>query len=172
VKEMPKAKTKPKTKAATKKKGQKSYETGVNLENRVAKWLSSQFGYNCAKRDLARGKISKRPYEVDIHGIKEELFGLSKTHLWVECKAYTVKRTHVTKLVESARDVKELNEEHDDIQKWSPSILMLASNHGFDVDAVGLADKYKIYCVNAGTTFGFAGKRNRADFENKESSKY
>jgi hypothetical protein len=163
---LPKAKTKGKT------KGQESYETGVNLENRVAKWLTSQFGYNCVKRDLARGKISKRPYEVDIHGIKEELFGVFKTHLWVECKAYTVKRAHITKLVESARDVKDLYEEHDDIQKWSPSMLMLASNHGFDVDAFGLANKYKIYCVNAGKTFEFAGKMNREDFENKEGSRY
>ena len=163
---MPKAKTKGKP------RGQKSHETGVNLENRVARWLTSQFGYNCAKRDLARGKISKRPYEVDIHGIKEEFFGISKTHLWVECKAYVVKRAHITKLVESARDVKDLNEEHDDIQKWSPSMLMLASNHGFDVDALGLANKYKIYCVNAGKTFEFAGKMNREDFENKEGSKY
>ena len=121
---------------------------------------------------MARGKISKRPYEVDIHGIKEELFGVFKTHLWVECKAYVVKRAHITKLVESARDVTDLNEEHDDIQKWSPSMLMLASNHGFDVDALGLADKYKIYCVNAGKTFEFAGKMKREDFENKEGSKY
>lgn len=52
---------------------------------------------------------------------------------WGECKAYTVKRAHVTKLVESVRNVKELNEENDDVQKWSPNMLMLASNHGFDV---------------------------------------
>lgn len=153
-----------------KKKGQKSYEIGVNLENRVAKWLTSQFKYQCKKRDLAKGKISKRPYEVDIHGIKEELFGVLKTHLWVECKAYKVKRTHITKLVEAARDVKDAHE--DGIEEWSPSMLMLVSNVGFDVDAVGLADKYKIYCVNAGKVFDFIGKMKRNNFEEKEKSEF
>ena len=158
-------------KAKAKERGKKAYETGAKLENRVVRWLKSQFGYKCKKRELARGKISKRPYEVDIHGIKEELFGVFKTHLWVECKAYTVKRTHVTKLVESARDVKDLDEESD-IQKWSPSMLMLVSNKGFDVDAIGMADKYRIYCVKAGRTFEFVGKRNRENFEDKEGSNY
>jgi hypothetical protein len=167
---MPKAKAKVKSKPTRKTKGQKSYETGVKLENRVARWLKSQFGYKCKKRDLARGKISKRPYEVDIHAIKEELFGVFKTHLWVECKAYAVKRTHVTKLVESARDVRDAYD--DDIEKWSPSMLMLVSNKGFDIDALGMANRYKIYCVNAGKTFNFVGRRERDDFEEKEESNY
>jgi hypothetical protein len=118
------------------------------------------------KGGIWRGKISKRPYEVDIHGIKEELFGVIKTHLWVECKAYKVKRTHVTKHVETARDVK--NAYEDDIEKWSPS--MLVSNIGFDIDAVGLADKYKIYCVNAEKVFAFVGKMKRNNLEDKEKS--
>ena len=167
---MPKAKAKVKSKPISKTRGQKSYEIGVKLENRVAQWLKSQFGYKCKKRDLARGKISKRPYEVDIHAIKEELFGVFKTHLWVECKAYTVKRTHVTKLVESARDVKDAF--NDNIEKWSPSMLMLVSNKGFDIDALGIANKYKIYCVNAGKTFDFVSKRKREHLEDKEESNY
>jgi len=64
-----------------KKRGKKAYETGAKLEDRVARWLKSQFGYECKKRDLARGGISKRPYEVDIHGIKNELLGILKTHI-------------------------------------------------------------------------------------------
>jgi hypothetical protein len=157
-------------KTSSKKRGKEAYETGVKLENRVAKWLKTQFGYKCKKRDLARGKISKRPYEVDIHGIKEEVFGVFKTHLWVECKAYNVKRTHVTKLVESARDVKDANDV--DIEKWSPSMLMLVSNHGFDIDALGLANKYHIYSVKVGKSFEFIGKMSRENFEEKEESKY
>lgn len=160
----------PKAKSQTRKRGREAHDIGIDLENRVAKWLTSQFGYKCKRRDLARGKISKRPYEVDIHGIKEELFGVIKTHSWVECKAYKVKRTHVTKLVETARDVK--NAYEDDIEKWSPSMLMLVSNIGFDIDAFGLADKYKIYCVNAGKVFAFVGKMKRNNFEDKEKSEY
>ena len=115
--------------------------------------------------------ISKRPYEVDIHGIKTELF-VFKTHLWVESKAYKIKRTHVTKLVESARDVRDAHEERG-IEDWHPNILMLASNKGFDVDAIGMADKYRIYCVKAGErSFQFVGRMDRQDFEDGENSNY
>jgi len=153
-----------------KKKGQRAYQKGANLENRAARWLKAQFGYKYKKRDLARGSISKRPYEVDIHGIKEELFGLLKTHLWVEAKAYKIKRTHVTKLVESARDVKDAFDE--EIETWSPNILMLVSSKGFDVDAIGLADKYRIYCIEAGKNFKFVGKMDRENFEDRGKTEY
>jgi len=154
----------------SKRKGQKAYEKGASLEKRIARWLKTQFGYKSKNRDLARGKISKRPYEVDVHGIKEELFGVFKTHLWIEAKAYKIKRTHVTKLVESARDVKDAYD--GGIEKWSPNMLMLVSDEGFDVDALGLANKYHIYCVEAGTSFQFVGKMNRGNFEDKEKSEY
>jgi hypothetical protein len=162
-----------KTPTTKKKKGRgrRAYETGAKLEKRVARWLRSRFGYKCKKNELVRGKISKRPYEVDIHGIKEEIFGLFKTHLWVECKAYKIKRTQVTKLVESARDVRDLDEESD-IQKWSANMLMLVSNKGFDVDAIGMANKYKIYCVKAGRTFEFVSKRSKEHFVDQEGSNY
>jgi len=152
----------------TEKRGKKAYERGAELEKRVARWLKSQFGYECKKRELMRGKVTKRPHEVDIHARKEGWF--STTHLWVECKAYKIKRTHVTKLVESARDVKDAY--NDDIEKWCADMLMLVSNKGFDVDAIGMANKYYIYCVNAGRTFAFVGKMDREDFENKETSEY
>lgn len=67
---------------------------------------------------------------------------MSRTDVWVEAKAYKIKRTHVTKLVESARDVKDAAEEG--IESWYPGMLMLVSNRGFDVDAIGMADKYGI----------------------------
>jgi len=154
-----------------KKRGVKAYEKGVELEDRVAQWLKTQFGYECKKRDLARGKISKRPYEVDIHTMKKGLLGFGRTDVWVECKAYKIKRTHVTKLVESVRDVKDAAEE--EIEDWYPDMLMLVSNKGFDVDAIGLADKYGIYCVKAEKrTFEFVGKMTREDFEEKEQSGY
>ena len=164
--------SKAKPKVSIKNRGQKSYEKGVGLENRVAKWLKSQFGYKCIMRDLARGKISKRPYEVDVHGIKEEVFGVFKTHLWVECKAYRVKRVQITKLVESAKDVKDLNNQGNGLQKWSPAMLMFVSSEGFDIDAIGMANKYKIYCVHASKNFNFVGKKNRENFENKDASSF
>ena len=162
--------SKVKTKDVAKTKAQKSYEKGLDLEKRVDKWLKTQFDYKCTMRDLARGKVCKRPYEIDVHGIKEEVFGVFKTHLWVECKAYRINRVQVTKLIESAKDVKDLNNQGSGLQKWSPAMLMLVSGEGFDIDAIAMADKYKIYCVHASKNFEFVGKKNRANFENKESS--
>lgn len=169
---MPKAKTTSKVKSIEKSKGEKSYEKGINLEKRTAKWLASQFDYEYTLRDFARGKFSKRPYEVDIHGIKKELLGLSKTHLWVECKAFKVKRVQVHKLVESAKDVKDLNGQGDGLQKWSPNMLMFVSSEGFDTDAIGMANKYRIYCVHASNTFHFVGKKTRQNFEEKQESSF
>ncbi len=115
-----------------------------------------------------RGKISKRPYDVDVYGVSGSLF---KKHLWVECKAFKIKRVNVTKLVECARDVKDLNEHDGGLQKWSPNLLMLVSSVGFDVDAIGMADKYDIYCVHAKlSSFEFVGKKTREDFDDKDES--
>lgn len=155
--------------AKTQKRGKKAYESGLNLEKRVARWLKSQFDWTSVKtRELMRGKISKRPYEVDIHAQKKGWGG--QNDLWVESKAYRIKRTHVTKLVESARDVKDAVE--DEIEEWYPDMLMLVSNKGFDVDAIGMANKYDIYCVKAGKSFEFVGDMDREDFESKEESEY
>lgn len=157
--------------AKAKERGKKAYETGAELEKRVASWLKTQFGYECERRELARGLIAKRPYEVDIHALKKGFLGFGKKNIWVECKPYKIKRTHVTKLVESARDVRDAVEK--EIEEWYPDILMLVSNRGFDVDAIGMADKHGIYCVKAGRrTFEFGGKRNRENFEDKEESNY
>jgi len=154
-----------------KKKGRKAYEKGTKLESRVASWLQSQFGYKCIKRELARGLITKRPYEVDIHASKKVFLGFGGRDVWAESKAYKIKRTHVTKLVESARDVRDAHEE--EIEDWHPNMLMLVSNKGFDVDAIGMADKYRIYCVKAGErSFQFVGRMDREDFEDGEDSNY
>ena len=151
------------------KRGKKSYEKGAQLERRVARWLK-RLRCECRLRDLVRGKIAKRPYEVDIHATRKELLGLITRHIWVECKACKVKRTNITKLAESARDVRDAYD--DDIEKWKPDMLMMVSSVGFDVDALGMASKYNIYCVNAGKTFKFVGKMAKQDFLDHVESKY
>ncbi len=153
---------------AKSEKGVQAYATGKKLEDRVATWLTKQ-GYTCKKRVLARGKVAARPYEVDIYATKGILH---KHHLWVECKACRVKRTFVHKLVESARDVKEMKDTDEDVQPWSPNMLMLVSDEGFDSDASKLAYKYLIYCVHANKTFEFISKRKRDDLREGESSKF
>ena len=152
---------------AKKTTGVNAREKGANLEKRASKWLTSQFGYKCT-HDSARGKTSQRPYDVDVHGIAGSLF---KSHLWVECKAFRIKRANVTKLIICAKDVKDLNQHDSGLQKWSPNMLMLVASEGFDVDAIGMAGKYNIYCVHAKlNAFEFVGKRTRQHFENKQES--
>jgi len=155
-------------------RGRKAYESGLELENRAAKWLNWQFGYECKKRELAltREKSSKKLYEVDVYGVYKQFLGMFKTHLWVECKPYEIKRTNVAVFVESARDVKTMHKECGDVQKWCADILMLVSDVGFEVDAVSLANRYNLYCVEAGKSFNFVGKQDRRDFEAKKRSKY
>ena len=148
----------------SKKKGQKGYEKGLDLENQVARWLKSQFGCEVKKREFMRGSVAKRPYEIDVHGSSDDV------DVWVECKVDKIKRTHVAKLVESARDVRDAVE--IEIEEWYPDMLMLVSSKGFDVDAIGMANKYSIYCVKAGETFQFMGEMDREDFENDEGSEY
>lgn len=157
-----------KKRASSSRRGAKAFERGKKLEDRVAAWLTKQ-GYKCSKRVLARGKIAARPYEVDIYATKGIVF---KHHLWVECKAYTIKRVNVHKLIESARDVKDFNNDNSNIQKWAPNMLMLASDKGFDVDAIKLADKYYIYCLQAGKSFEFMGRRKRDNLNEADESKF
>lgn len=148
--------------------GIRAYETGKKLEERVANWLT-KLGYTCWQRIFARGKTVARPYEVDVYATKGKLH---KHHMWVECKALTVKRTHVHKLVEEARDVEDFNDVQSDLQKWAPNMLMLVSDEGFDVDAIKLAAKYKIWCVKAGKTFEFVGKMTKNDMVDGDTSKF
>jgi hypothetical protein len=86
--------------------------------------------------------------------------------LWVECKALKAKRIHIAKFVETAIDVKDAFD--NDIEEHYPDLLMRVSDNGFDIDAIQMADKYCIYCVNAGKTFEFVGKMDRDDFENRK----
>jgi len=148
--------------------GIRAYETGKKLEERVTNWLTKQ-GYRCGQRIVARGKVAARPYEVDVYATKGSVF---KHHMWVECKAHTIKRTHVHKLIESARDVKDFNYVQTDLQKWAPNMLMLVSDDGFDVDAIKLAAKYKMYCVKAGKTFEFIGRMTKDDMKDGDESKF
>ena len=154
------------------KKKISAYKKGKGLEDRVAAWLRRTHEYDTKKRELVRGRIVKRPYEVDVHAWKKTLFGIGmERHLWVECKALKVKRLHVTKLVESARDVRDA--EDDGIEEWKADLLVIASNVGFDIDAVQMADKYDIYCVMVGDrSYEFVGNMSKENFENVDDSDY
>lgn len=156
-----------------------AHEKGVQFEKRVARWLKQKFGYNCERRVLVRGQIAKRPYEVDIHAWREERvisqFGkpfIDRTDVWVECKTYKVRRSHVSQLLEYARDV-EYAADILKIAEWSPDILMLVSNVGFDIDSIRFANEFSIYCVKIGKRrYTFVGEMTREDFNDAELSQF
>ena len=156
------------------KKGKKIYNSNLNLENRVVNWLNSQFRYKCKKYDSITlpGITVKKGYKVDIHGVYKTFFGKIKSHLWVECKEYQIKRSNVAVFIESAREVRKLYKKYGDVQKWYADILMLVSNIGFEMGALRLADIHNIYCVNANSSFNFVGKHDRRSFEYRRGSDY
>ena len=149
-----------------------SYDKGLALERRVASWLRRTYGFSCTTRDLVRGLAVKRPYEVDVHAtITKGRIRKKEIDVWVECKALKVKRVHITKLITSAEDVRDAAEEG--IAEWYPDILMIVSNKGFDIDAIGWADRTGIYCVEAGErSYRFVGEMTREDFEKLKPSDY
>ena len=151
------------------------YEKGKALEKQVALWLKRVFGFEVKSSEQVHGASVKRPHEVDVHAWKEikRFLGLKRTYLdvWVECKATRVKRMHVMKLLEQARDVRDAYEEGK--EEWYPHILMIVSSEGFDDDALRLADKYGIYCVlRKKGRYEFVGEMTREDFEEGIESEY
>ena len=146
-----------------KEKKLSAYQRGHDLEKRTAAWLRKTFGFKTKLNDLVNGKAVKRPYEVDCHAIKESFFG--DTHIWVECKSLNVKRTHIAKLVSTAEDVEDAKE--GGIAKWKGDVLLMVSDTGYDIDALGWADKKKVYCVLANKTFKFVSKRKLQDFKDE-----
>jgi len=149
----------------------KNKKKGVELEERVASWLRG-LDYDVIVRDLVRGLVVKRPYEVDVHAVKRR-FLRSPIHIWVECKDIksNIKRTHIMKLVESARDVKDA--EMEGVAEWAPDILMIVATSGFDIDAIRFADKYGVYCVLAKKRgYIFVGEMAREDFDKNVKSDY
>ena len=147
-----------------------SQNKGNILEKKVGNWLRNSFGFNIKRNDLVRGYAVKRPYEADVHGIIET--GVKKRYdLWVECKSFKINRGHVRKLVANAGDVRDAAEEN--IAEWYPDILMMCSSKGFDVNAIGWADKHDVYCVKVEIKkYDFVGKMKKEDFNNLEKSNY
>jgi len=160
----------PRTGSSAEKRAKK----GAAFEQRVARWLKQAFNFEDIKiRELVRGKIAKRPYEVDIHATKtiKRLLRRRPIDVWVECKTTRVRRTDVVKLVESARDVRAACE--DGIEEWYPDMLVIVSESGFDVDAIMRANESKVYCILAKPRrYEFVGDLKREDFEACVASEY
>lgn len=157
-----------------KKTAKERVKKGAAFEERVARWLKQAFNFEDVRlRELVRGKISKRPYEVDIHAVKtvKRFLGKRPVDVWVECKTTRVRRADVVKLVESARDVRAACE--SGIEEWYPDMLVIVSEKGFDVDAIMRANESKIYCILAKPRrYEFVGDLKREDFEACVASEY
>jgi len=154
-----------------KRRGAAAQVKGMEFEKRVARWLAKEFGADCELRVLARGKTSKKPYEVDIlancPAVERRALGLIKREtikqVWVECKAQRVNREHIAKLLMATADVAEAYDEGIEEEIY-PDIVMVVGT-GFDSDAVALANEKNIYCVEAGSRgFRFVGRLTKEDF--------
>ena len=143
------------------RKGMAAQVRGEEFEKRVARWLKRlSKDFNCEMRVKVRGKVAKKPYEVDIHAWRKVGILKKTKDLWIECKAYKVRREHVFKLRSAIEDVKE-----EQKAEWHPDVAMIVSSVGFDDDAVALANKYGIYCVHASERgFQFVGNLTKEDF--------
>ncbi len=130
--------TKPGTKEA-------DYKKGIKFEERVASWAKRKFNTDFAKSDLVNGMVARRPHQVDIHVRKKKLFG--QDDIWIECKNMTssVKRTHISKLVDDAKDVYKAFDKGG--EEYYYNGLLFVSTSKFDHDALRYADEYDVLCI-------------------------
>lgn len=125
-----------------------TYEKGQRFEDQVAAWARRKFKTDFAKSELARGAAVQRPHQVDVHVQKKvRLFG-SADDIWIECKAIkgSVKRTHISKLVDDAQDVYKAFQKGG--EKFYYNGLMFVSTSKFDIDALNYANEYDVLCVH------------------------
>ena len=138
----------PLTKALRAEAKETTHEKGQRFEDQVAAWARRKFKTDFAQSALARGAAVQRPHQVDIHVQKKAgLFG-GADDIWIECKHMksTVKRTHISKLVNDAKDVYEAFEKGG--EKLYYNGLMFVSTSEFDIDALNYANEYDVLCVH------------------------
>ena len=168
-------------------KGEESYQKGRDFEEKVAEWLKKSYGFDCQTRDWVRASSTQRGYDVDVHAWKTTGYTLpmkqiprlmvkgeaelqeERVDVWVECKAYKVKHRHIRDLISKVKDLKESCAKG--VSEWCPDILMVVSNYGFDIDALGLANEYRVYCVEFGEKGRkFIGDLTSADLKDLEKA--
>lgn len=134
-------------KTQTQAKGKKAdYEKGRGFEEQVAAWARKRFNTDFARPDLVRGAVGVRPHQVDVH-VRKPKRGGDECDIWIECKNLkgTVKRTHISKLVNDAQMVYRAWKKR--IERYYFDGLMFVSASKFDIDALNYADEYGVSCV-------------------------
>lgn len=124
------------------------YEKGRKFEDQVAAWARRKFKADFAKTDWAKGAVSPRGHQVDIHVQKRKgPFGAFGHDIWIECKDIkeTVKKTHIDKLVSDAKDAYKAYEKGGEELYYDG--LMLVSKSLFDIAALRYADEYDVWCI-------------------------
>jgi len=134
-------------KTQTQAKGKKAdYEKGRGFEDQVAAWARKRFNTDFAKPDLVRGAVGVRPHQVDVH-VRKTKRGGDHHDIWIECKNLkgTIKRTHISKLVDDARMVYRARKKG--IERYYFDGLMFISASEFDIDARNYANEHGVLCL-------------------------
>ena len=128
----------------------------ARLDERVVLILKKSYE-NIEKKIFVKGKRRKKPYKVDIHAWKSKgLFKDIRIDVWVKLYKKRVDKKMVQLFAESIADVKDAWK--DGISDWVPEYGFLASDDGFDSEALELAKKYNFYCMQVDKDgFNFVG---------------
>ena len=136
---------------------------GHEFEKKVARWAKRYFDADLVETNiLMNGLRVKRPYEIDVHVYWESGLLFKEEHdLWIECKDMksSVKRTHIFKLIESAKDIEDACKEGR--EDFYFDHLAIATTSRFDQDALAYATDHEIACIV------YDGKRFRIVNEDK-----
>jgi len=129
----------------------------ARFEKRVMMIFEKSYD-NMERNVLVKGKKSKRPYKVDLHAWKFK--GLLKNirfDIWVKLSKKRVDKDTIKHFYKSVEDVREAKKAG--IGDWSPDHVFIASNVGFDSEALKLAKEYDVFCMNIDKDgFDFVGE--------------
>lgn len=147
----------------TKKKNnhkQTSHQKGHDFEKKVARWAKRYFDADVVEKNILKNGLKvKRPYEIDVHVIKnitsQGWFGnnVNRIDILIECKNIksSIKRTHVFKLLNTAKDIYEAHKASREEFHFDYFAIVSASK--FDIDALSYAGDNDIAC------FQYDGKK-------------
>lgn len=125
------------------------HEKGAEFEKRVAAWARRRLkGRHVPTTKWFRGATVQIPHQVDVHIQIPKKWALGDTSdVWIECKAMegSVKRQHIYKLLDSAKDAYRAHERG--MENLYCNGLMFVSMSRFDTDALNVANEYDVLCV-------------------------
>lgn len=129
----------------------------ARVEKRVRMIFEKSYD-NMERNILVKGKKQKRLHKVDLHAWKfKGLLKNIRTDIWVKVSKKKVDKDAIKHFYESVEDLREAKKAG--IADWSPDHVFMASNVGFDSEALKLAKEYDVFCMKIDKDgFDFVGE--------------